>query len=598
MSQPPASQIISSLSHRLFLSFFGLSLALLLFLPFAPAVSAQTPALQVISNSAKARYSVGLSFGLQARTTQGQINQAELRVSYGKNSKEEIINTSFAPGATIDARGEILLEKAPLAAGMPVSYYWALATDKGERARTETKTVTYEDTRFSWRQRTGPAVTVRWYNGDEDYGNLMYVLANDALATYKRRFSIAPTEQIYVSIYGSSREYFEASPDVPSWSGGYALAERNEILAIAPQNRLASTYIGEGIPHELSHVALFQHLGHKHAPRWLDEGFAVYNQNVIAPEYDEILKAAYRQSALTPLTNIAFRFPQEDNAAKLAYAQGRSIVTFLINNYGDAVWANLLDQLRYGTIDQAMQKVFGLNLAAVEEQWQNSLGGKKVTLPPALLKGPVSAIPPQSTLFPSSSNGNGSFDVVSGLVIGGLLAAVLFIFGLAFVIMRRARANNDPDKLYLKALREAGVSRVSQPVTAAQLMPTPNYSYQPPAPPIYNPPPAPVYNYQAVPPTTPPVYNNYTQPPASAPYYQPANNPVSANSEPDPFDIIAATFGPASRPPTNSNPYPYGAPPAADGGPDSPSPNYYSPVPRPPTAPDSDPTNFDRQRRP
>jgi hypothetical protein len=508
-----------------------------------------------------------LAFTLKATTTHGQFNKAELRVVYGKQTSEVVIPTEFTQGATTEAHAEISVEDAPLAAGMPVSYYWIIGNSSGDLARTDTKVVTYEDTRFSWRQRTGLYVTVRWYNGDEDYGNLMYTLANDALATYKRRFSMSPYEHIYISIYGSSQEYFEASPDVPSWSGGYTLAERNEILAIAPQHQLASILIGEGIPHELSHAALFQFLGHRHAPRWLDEGFAVYNQNVIAPEYDEIVQSAYRTNSIIPLANLNRNFPSDAAQAKLAYAEGRSMVTFLINNYNDAVWANLLDQLRYNSVDQAFQKVFGTNLATMEGYWRSSLGGKKPALPAALLKGPVSATPsPPPTTVPGSSLEIGTFAIVLLLAIG-----VLGVFGLAFYLMRRSKRLDDPDYQYQQALKDAGITDRLNQVAA-------------PAAPVFQ---SSQYNPAGRLPELPPTLHSYAPnfsplPPIQSPYTPPGSGNHPGNNDPDPFDIIAATFG---NPAPTGNNFPYNAPPAADGGQDPPPPVYRPNKAEPPADP-------------
>jgi hypothetical protein len=509
--------------------------------------------LQIVGFSAQARYNVGLAFSLKARTTRGQINQIELRAVYGKNPAEQKVDSVvFSPGSTIEAKAEVVADDVPLAAGMPITYYWVIANSYGDLARTEARTLTYEDTRFSWRQRSGAQITVRWYSGDEDYGNLLYSLAADSLATYKRRFSISPTEHIYVSIYASSRDYFSAAPsDVPNWSGGYTLPYRNEILAIAPQHRLATTLAGEGIPHEVSHAALYQHLGHKYAPSWLDEGLAVYNQNVVAPEYDEMAQAAARQNQLMPLASLNKGFPSDRDAALLAYAEGRSMVTFLINNYGDAVFSNLLDQLRYGNVDQAMQKVFGVSLADMEEQWHNSLTGKKSTLPTALLKGPVSSTPPVSNSRPTSREVSDPTLLNLG-IIGLLLSALLLVVALVLYILRKRKKAVEPEPAL------PGIPGTLPPVPVNNFNP-----YQAGAP---------LPGGIAMP--IPPI------PPVTMPQVAPAPNlaqpaPAPFSTEVDPFDIIAATFGNRAAP---SSPASYSPPPSA--------PSYY---PGTPGTPDNDP---------
>ena len=60
----------------------------------------------------------------------------------------------------------------------------------------------------------------------------------------------------------------------------------------------------------------------------------------------------------------------------LAYAEGRSIVTFLINSYGNEVWSNVLDQLRRKDADGAFNAVFGVNLATMEGLWRKKCAGR------------------------------------------------------------------------------------------------------------------------------------------------------------------------------------------------------------------------------
>ena len=88
-------------------------------------------------------------------------------------------------------------------------------------------------------------MTVRWYNGDNNYGQLMYQLASDALGTYKRRFNMDPQDQIYITIYGSSAAYHSTFPDVPEWSGGFSKYGGVEIVAIAPQDHNARFLSGD-----------------------------------------------------------------------------------------------------------------------------------------------------------------------------------------------------------------------------------------------------------------------------------------------------------------------------------------------------------------
>ncbi|HEX2914378.1 MAG TPA: peptidase MA family metallohydrolase [Chloroflexia bacterium] len=430
-----------------------LSLVLLLtslFIFVAPPSATAAPlgqvgTIQLQQNTAKVRYREGISFQVGALVNGGgEVNKAQLKVRYGKRGNEESYDVKLANGAGSYTLYE---DSHGLATGMPIIYSWVLSDGKVQY-QTPPQTVIYEDKSKTWYQHEGPEVTVRWYDGDGSYGELMYRLATDTLATYKRRFNIDPTDQIYITIYGSDAAYHAAFPEVPSWSGGFSRYGGEEIVAIAPQGYNAGVFIGEGIPHELSHAALYQFLRGP-APRWLDEGFAVYNQNVISiKQYDDLLQKAYRGGTLIDFSKLNTRWPSDGDQALLAYAEGRSFVTFLINSYGNDVWSNVLDQLRRNDADGAMKQVFGQNLAYMADLWKTKvLAGEDVTMPPALKSGPVPSLPSENDLKARVTGeqpaqpGSGVNSLTLPLVgIAGFVVVLLVV--LSFLIVRRRKSQD------------------------------------------------------------------------------------------------------------------------------------------------------------
>ncbi len=431
-------------------------------LPVGAAPVEQAGQVQVLQSTAKVAYRVGVDFRISAVVNGGgEITKARLKVKFGKRGREEIYDVNLSKGAGSYSLSD---EADSLATGMSLIYSWTLG-DGRVQAQTEAQTVVYEDTRATWYQREGPQVTVRWYNGDGGYGSLMYQLAADTLATYKRRFNFDPTDQIYITIYGSSTAYHSAFPEVPSWSGGFSRYGGVEIVAIAPQDYNSSIFIGEGIPHELSHAALYQFLRGS-SPLWLNEGLAVYNQNVIdIKEYDDLVRRAYQTNSLIPLSKLNNRWPSDSESARLAYAQGRSIVTFLINAYGNEVWSNLLDQLRRNDMDGAMKAVFGVDMTQMEDLWKTKvLAGGQATMPQARLRGPVPSQPTEADMKAKSVGGqkkdSGNDWWVIALV--GLVGVLALVSVATLVVVRRKKkserygeAEDDHSAAYLEAINRA-----------------------------------------------------------------------------------------------------------------------------------------------
>ncbi|MBN9386430.1 MAG: hypothetical protein J0I20_00125 [Chloroflexi bacterium] len=530
---------------------------------------AQAGLIIVQKNTASVRYREGIQFTVNARIDGSTINHAELKLKFGTKGREDTEPVNFQNGGATYFLSE---DTNSIATGMPVIYYWILS-DGNVQLQTPSQTVVYQDSTHTWYQREGPQVTVRWYNGDDGYGQLMYQLAADSLATYKRRFNMDPQQQIYITIYGSSAAYHYTFPDVPEWSGGFSKYGGIEIVAIAPQDMNSSIFIGEGIPHELSHAALYQFLQGA-APRWLDEGFAVYNQNVISiKEYDDMLLQAYRNDALIPLSKLDKYWPASEDSALLAYAEGRSIVTFLINSYGNNVWSNVLDQLRRNDEDGAFMAVFGVKLADMEGLWkENVLGGQKVKMPAALKSGPVPSQPTaqdfsvRAGTTPAAAPAQpGSDNSLFWIMFGIALMAVVTLIGLSILIVRNRRR----EAAMYRFRRQPGNpyddinigTRLSTSTYHQGVLPSaPPPLARPPLPPAPTPIARPdgwqmpyngMTNNGYGRPGVPPPFGSMNQPgmPIAS---QPQPNPAPPNStSADPFDFISARFdSKPSNPPT------------------------------------------------
>jgi hypothetical protein len=110
------------------------------------------------------------------------------------------------------------------------------------------------------------------------------------------------------------------------WQGGQARPDLGVVLvAIAPgQGALAQ--MKRGIPHELTHLLVFQAtgVGYARVPRWLDEGLASANEELAQPEYQLALRR------LTARASSSWRrcapFSTDAGMAQLSYA-GASVVS-------------------------------------------------------------------------------------------------------------------------------------------------------------------------------------------------------------------------------------------------------------------------------
>ncbi len=184
--------------------------------------------------------------------------------------------------------------------------------------------------------------------------------------------------------------------------------------------------------HELAHVVVDNAVKGPFGdlPAWLNEGTAVYAQS--KPDADETsaLKDAIANNDVLSLGSISSS-TSALSASKVSvfYGESWSLVSFLINTYGDDKYAQLLATLKSGsTMDEAFQSVYGFDQAGFEAAWRQSVG-----LPPEQGSGQS-----QATSQPQSSSGGGTSSGRIAIAVA-LIALALLIFGASAIMRTRRR---------------------------------------------------------------------------------------------------------------------------------------------------------------
>ena len=118
-------------------------------------------------------------------------------------------------------------------------------------------------------------------------------------------------------------------------------------------------WVNEVIPHEIAHLYFEQAAYHpkpkSYPPNWLNEGVAVYNEFSDHSYEDQILRKAVREDGILPLYELAGTFGDEDERVDLAYAEGYSAISYLMEQYGRDALKKLLNSYRRGvSTDEAL----------------------------------------------------------------------------------------------------------------------------------------------------------------------------------------------------------------------------------------------------
>jgi hypothetical protein len=130
------------------------------------------------------------------------------------------------------------------------------------------------------------------------------------------------------------------------------------------------------LAHELAHVALFTALGPRidHLPLWFNEGMARHAEGGLSPNDRDRLSEAVTNHLLIPLSVLEKDFPKEKSQESLAYAEGASVIEYLIDHRGSTSLYVIIQRMQDGmSFETAFRDATGLIPSTLEREWSKSL---------------------------------------------------------------------------------------------------------------------------------------------------------------------------------------------------------------------------------
>ncbi len=321
--------------------------------------------------------------------------------------------------------------------GTELTYYWTATDAAGHVAESPEGTLLYEDNRFTWREVRNDRVAVYWYEGPASFGQQVLDTATRTLGRLEQDAGVQATRLIRIYLYANDRDFRGAlGPNAAEWIGGQAITALGIIVAnIDPDYQ---SEIGRMIPHEVSHLVLYQatHNPYAYNPNWLEEGIAVHNQEVADADYPYIVEQAARNGELIPLRALSASFPSDTDLAILSYAESSSIIEFILDRYGQEGLTRLVAVFAEGeTADAAVQRALGVSLEELEDQWRATL--------PAAERTPV----PGATARPREQQDTDNLERVLRILASALACTFLLAIGVVVaavvIIVRRQRRQQE-----------------------------------------------------------------------------------------------------------------------------------------------------------
>jgi hypothetical protein len=393
-----------------------------------------------------------LTFGLEVEA-QKPLVQVELIYRLQGDPSTTRQPVTFEPGRR--ARLTYTWDTAGItvAPSSPVIYHWEIEGSNGSRLKTPEATFYYDDVRFAWRELRRDDLIVRWYEGGQTLGERVFEVAQAALARMQEATGERLEFPVHILLYANSEDFASWHSYVDNWVGGQAFPALGVTAQILPADT-SERWIRSVIPHEIAHLFFYQVVYTPYAswPAWLDEGLAQYYELVDQEAGLQLAAQAAREGRLLPLRALSGSFGRDAEQVHLAYAESVSVVTYLLETWGEPGLQRLIQAFREGINPQkAVGQALDVSWEAFEAGWITWMGVPATPKPPATPTATLvwpTARSGWPTATPRSAAGGEQARTpptaptwldcgVCPLVIGG--AGVGLALGITFYLRRRRR---------------------------------------------------------------------------------------------------------------------------------------------------------------
>jgi len=266
-------------------------------------------------------------------------------------------------------------QSGSLPPGAGIWWRWLYTDQSGKQFTSEIKTATWLDDAHDWQTISSDDLRLHWYGNDKAFAQTMLDAGVEGLRRNKEQAGLNTDAPVDLYVYPNYEDMKDAILYEPSWTGGMAFPEYNIfIMGISESD---STWDQNTVIHELTHILIghftFSCIGT--VPTWLNEGLAMFSEGELDTNAQAQLDQAIRDDTLLTVRSLNGGFSELSDKANLSYSQSQSIVSFLIETYGQDKLTQLLAALRDAKpIDDALLEVYGFDTDGLEDAWRQSVG--------------------------------------------------------------------------------------------------------------------------------------------------------------------------------------------------------------------------------
>ena len=270
-----------------------------------------------------------------------------------------------------------------------IAYRWR-ATTAGVVTLSPEKALLYDDDRpgLDWHTAGIGPTTVHWYGGAEAQARHFGTVSADAASAAETLLGHELAGPIDIFVYASRDDFFGAlGSGAREWTGAATYPELRTVFMWLGAG--SSGFLETTMTHEVTHVVFQDATANPfHEPaKWFNEGLAVWSEERTAADQQGNVRAAVDRGDLLAFDGITESFPIGDQAARLAYSEGATMVAMIVDTYGEDAIAAIAAAWRDGAGDaEALEAGAGVPVAELYEDYFASFGA---TAPTAVEPAPI-----------------------------------------------------------------------------------------------------------------------------------------------------------------------------------------------------------------
>ncbi len=383
-------------------------------------VRAETADITIENGTPTAVFPDGITFPVTA-TSDEEITDVELFYRPQFRETWSLSTPAIDPATEITLDHDIDLRAGQLPVGVDIEYRWQMTQADGDVIQSEIASVPWVDTRFDWETISSPKINVSAYNGNPEFNAKVLASADATVTDLESRLGFTIEHPIDIWVYSNGTDFDGAlAPNSEPWIAGAAYSNLGLIQAVIPTGDVEE--MERVVPHEVSHQVLYQATQNPFngPPSWFDEGLATTAEIKVPREYWARVRAAAEDGRLDDIASLNGQFPYDTDLALLAYAESFSIVTYIIETYGEEGLVNLIAAFGEGiSVEDAVQQGLGISLDDLNTAWQAQAGEQAQNQLNAVAGGmiPFDDFPAGGTLLASGTLVIG-LAVITSLILG------------------------------------------------------------------------------------------------------------------------------------------------------------------------------------